>query len=234
MPAAHSIGRRKRRGQQRLTWAIIVMRIYEIFRSLQGETTLVGMPTWFVRLAGCDLACSYCDTPEARDPEAGREMDREAVLEAVARPPLPCAMITGGEPMLQLDEVNALAAALLSQNVEVLVETSGAYRIEELEPRARRIVDWKTPGSRMVERMRLENTEHLRQGDEVKFVLTGREDYDWAKGLVVERGLLDGEAAVLFGAAAGRLADARLARWLVEDALPVRLNVQLHKRLGLR
>jgi 7-carboxy-7-deazaguanine synthase len=209
------------------------MRVYEIFRSLQGETTLVGMPMWFIRVAGCDLACSYCDTPEARNPEGGREMGLDEILETVALPPLPYAMITGGEPMLQLDEVNALAASLLSQNVEVLVETSGAHVIADLDPRARRIVDFKTPGSGMADRIQWENAEELRPEDEAKFILTGRDDYEWAKKAVVKHDLLD-RAAVLFGAADGRLHATELAEWLVEDALPIRLNARLHRYLGLR
>jgi len=208
------------------------MRVYEIFRSIQGETTRAGLPMWFVRVAGCDMACLYCDTPAARDPKAGRDMAVADVLDAIAAPPLPWCMITGGEPMLQVEEVNGLAAALAERGVEVLIETSGGHPIERLESRARRIVDVKTPGSGMHDRMHWPNLERLRPTDEVKFVLTGRADYEWAKEAAVRHGLL-GRVPALFSPAEPQLAARDLARWLVEDAFPARLNIQIHKILGL-
>jgi len=208
------------------------MRVFEIFRSIQGETTRVGLVMWFVRVAGCDLSCVYCDTPEARRPDAGREMSVPEILDAVARPPLPYCMITGGEPLLQLDEVNALAAALIDRGCEVLIETSGAHPIEDTEPRARRIVDIKTPGSGMAGRNYWLNLERLTESDEAKFVLTDRRDYEWAKDVVARHRLLE-QTAVLFGPARGYLGPNELARWIVEDGLPVRLNLQIHKSLGL-
>ena len=208
------------------------MRVFEIFRSIQGETTRAGLPTWFVRLAGCDLACTYCDTAAARDPAAGRAMTIAEVLAAIATPALPHGAITGGEPMHQVAEVNALIAALASAGRKILVETNGAHPIDALDPRAVRIVDVKTPGSGMAERMCRRNLELVTARDEVKFVLTGRADYDWAKGVLV-RHRLAGRTTVLFGAAAPMLDPATLARWILDDGLPVRLNIQLHKLLGL-
>ena len=208
------------------------MRVFEIFRSIQGETTRAGLPTWFVRLAGCDLACTYCDTAAARDPAAGRAMTIAEVLAAIATPALPHVAITGGEPMHQVAEVNALIAALASAGREILVETNGAHPIDALDPRAVRIVDVKTPGSGMAERMCRRNLELVTARDEVKFVLTGRADYDWAKGVLV-RHRLAARTTVLFGAAAPMLDPATLARWILDDGLPVRLNIQLHKLLGL-
>ena len=208
------------------------MRVFEIFRSIQGETTRAGLPTWFVRLAGCDLACTYCDTAAARDPAAGRAMTIAEVLAAIATPALPHVAITGGEPMHQVAEVNALIAALASAGRKILVETNGAHPIDALDPRAVRIVDVKTPGSGMAERMLWRNLDLVRPGDEVKFVLTGPADYEWAKDVVRQHGLLD-RATVLFGAAAPTLEPRTLAGWILEDRLPVRLNVQLHKVLGL-
>jgi len=208
------------------------MQVFEIFRSIQGETTRAGVPMGFVRLAGCDLACAYCDTPAARDPDAGRRMAVEEVLAAVAAPPLLWVAVTGGEPLLQAAEVNALIAALLDRGRQVLVETGGAHPIDSLDPRAVRIVDVKTPGSGMAGRMLWRNLDLVRPGDEVKFVLTGRDDYEWAKTIVARHGLA-GRTTVLFGPAAPLLDAASLARWILDDGLPVRLNLQLHKLLGL-
>jgi len=208
------------------------MQVFEIFRSIQGETARAGGPMWFVRLAGCDLACAYCDTPAARDSDAGRRMTVGEVLAAVAAPPLPWVAVTGGEPLLQAAEVNALIAALLDRGRQVLVETGGAHPIDSLDPRAVRIVDVKTPGSGMAARMLWRNLDLVRPSDEVKFVLTGRGDYEWAKSLVARHGLA-GRTTVLFGAAAPLLDPASLARWILDDGLPVRLNLQLHKLLGL-
>jgi 7-carboxy-7-deazaguanine synthase len=207
------------------------MRVYEIFRSIQGETAEVGRPMWLVRLAGCDLRCSYCDTPAARDPAAGREMTVEEVLAAMD-PPLPWCMITGGEPLLQPEAVNVLVAALAARGRHVLLETSGAHPTAGLHPAARRIVDVKTPGSGMAGRLHGPNLARLRPQDEAKFVLTGRADYDWAKRFLAARGDL-APATVLFGAAQPALDPKALARWIVEDGLPVRLNLQVHKVLGL-
>jgi len=220
------------------------MRVFEIFRSIQGETTRVGLPMAFVRVAGCDLACSYCDTPDARPPDAGREMTIAQVLAALPcsrehlslqglpRPPRTEVMITGGEPLLQPEDVNALVVELVCRGHEVMVETSGAHPIDLVDARARRIVDVKTPGSGMADRMDWRNLERLTSRDEVKFVLTGRPDYDWAKEVVESHGLL-ARCPVLFGSAWPLLDPKALARWMVEDALPVRLNLQIHKMLGL-
>jgi 7-carboxy-7-deazaguanine synthase len=208
------------------------MRVYEIFRSIQGETSLAGTPMWFVRLSGCDLQCSYCDTARARDPKSGREMTALEVVAAISSPPLLWTAITGGEPLLQREAVNDLIAALHDSGRQVLIETSGAHPLDDLDPRAVRILDLKTPGSGMADRMVAENLDLLRPQDEVKFVLTGRPDYQWACQ-VVEKFALAGRVTVLFSPAAPGLPPKTLARWIVEDALPVRLNLQLHKILGL-
>jgi len=234
------------------------MRVYEIFRSIQGETTRVGLPMAFVRVAGCDLACSYCDTPAARPPDAGRDMTVAEVLARLDETGLPWCMITGGEPLLQAEDVNALVVEWVCRGHEVMVETSGAYPIDLVDPRARRIVDVKTPGSGMADRMDWRNLERLTSRDEVKFVLTGRPDYDWAKEIVRHHRLAE-RCPVLFGAAdlgapvrrpacgplpstfsrdapaplGPGLAARTVAEWILADALPVRLNLQIHKMLGL-
>ncbi|MCX5649443.1 MAG: radical SAM protein, partial [Planctomycetota bacterium] len=153
-----------------------------------------------VRVAGCDLACSYCDTPDARPPDAGRDMTVAEVLARLDETGLPWCMITGGEPLLQAEDVNALVVALIRRGHEVMVETSGAHPIDLVDVRARRIVDVKTPGSGMADRMDWRNLERLTPRDEVKFVLTGRPDYDWAKEVVESHGLV-ARCPVLFGSA---------------------------------
>ena len=232
------------------------MRVFDIFRSIQGEGTRAGVPMDFVRLAGCDLACAYCDTPAARDPAAGCDMTVAEVLAALPQPGLECVEITGGEPMLHLEETNALIAALVElpapdvcaagpgegpcmrshRRVEakrtVLVETSGAHPIELLDGRAVRIVDFKTPGSGMAERMVWTNVGHLTPHDEAKFVLTGRDDYEWARAMLTRHRLAD-LCPVLFSPVTATLDARTLAQWIVADALPVRLNLQLHRLLNL-
>jgi len=234
------------------------MRVFEIFRSIQGETTHVGLPMAFVRVAGCDLECSYCDTPDARPPDAGHDMTVAEVLARLDETGLPWCMITGGEPLLQYAEVNALIGELIAEGREVLVETSGAHPIDLVDARARRIVDVKTPGSGMADRMDWRNLERLTPRDEVKFVLTGRPDYDWAKEVVRHHRLAE-RCPVLFGAAdlgapvrrpacgplpstfsrdapaplGPGLAARTVAEWILADALAVRLNLQIHKMLGL-
>jgi 7-carboxy-7-deazaguanine synthase len=208
------------------------MRVFDIFRSIQGESTRAGLAMDFVRLAGCDLECSYCDTPEARDPGAGRDMTVAEVLAALPSPALPCVEITGGEPMLQIWDVNALAAALLRRGRTVLIETSGAHPIDGLDARPVRIVDVKTPGSGMASRMCWTNLDRLQPHDEVKFVLTGREDYDWAKQVAARYDLAE-RVAVLFSPGHPSLEGRTLAEWIVADALSVRLNLQIHKYLRL-
>jgi len=209
------------------------MNVYEIFRSLQGETTRAGVPMDFVRLAGCDLACTYCDTAAARDPSAGRAMTVAEVLAALPSPPLPWVAVTGGEPLLQLADVNALIAALAETGQRVLVETSGAHSVAALDARAVRVLDVKTPGSGMADRMDWTNLDHLRPTDEVKFVLTDRADYAWACDVVDRHGLADG-TTVLMGPARPSLDSATVAKWILEAGRPIRLNLQIHKDLGLR
>jgi len=236
------------------------MRVYDIFRSIQGESTRAGLPMDFVRLAGCDLKCTYCDTAAARDFAAGRDMTVAEVLAAVGtaadpdaaveaaradaagRPaaPLEWLEITGGEPAHQAAQVNALVAALIDSGRKVMIETNGAHPIDLFDPRAVRIVDVKTPGSGMADRNCWRNLNLLAPQDEVKFVLTGRADYEWAKGVLSRHGLAGGSAksaagraAVLFGPAAPGLDARALAEWIVADALPVRLNLQWHKVLNM-
>ncbi|MDK1030442.1 MAG: 7-carboxy-7-deazaguanine synthase QueE [Planctomycetia bacterium] len=207
------------------------MKVAEIFKSIQGESTRVGIPMTFVRLAGCQLTCRYCDTPQARDAEAGREMSVEKILSELF--PLPFVEITGGEPLLQRDDVVLLADELIAAGNTVLLETSGTEPIAGLDEDIIKIVDVKCPGSGMSDRVCWDNLKHLGPRDEVKFVLTDRQDYDWAKDVVEEHGLLAKPNPVLFSPASGFLEPAELAAWILADDLPVRLQIQLHKILRL-
>jgi 7-carboxy-7-deazaguanine synthase len=186
----------------------------------------------FVRLAGCDLACAYCDTADARDFAAGRNMTVAEVLAALPQPPLEWLEITGGEPAHQAVEVNQLVAALIDGGRRVMIETNGAHPIDLFDSRAIRIVDVKTPGSGMAHRNCWRNLELLTPQDEVKFVLTGRADYDWAKEVFAQHRLAQ-KSAVLFSPVAPGLEPRTLAEWIVADALPARLNLQIHKILKL-
>jgi len=199
--------------------------VNEIFRSVQGESTYSGCLCTFVRLTGCNLRCSYCDTPYAY--EQGDAMTVEEVLQRVRRYGTRLVEITGGEPLLQ-DETPELVQTLLRAGHQVLVETNGSLDMGALPEGAVRVVDIKCPGSGMSERMLWENFEHLRPADQVKFVITDRHDYDWAKD-VVERYDLAEQVTVLFSPAFERLRAEELANWIVHDNLPVRFQVQLHK-----
>lgn len=201
------------------------MKVCEIFASIQGESTYAGVPCTFIRLTGCNLRCSYCDTAYAYD--AGTELKAEEIIDKVKNFGLKTVEITGGEPLLQEDALY-LIKRLLNDNYKVLVETNGSRDISNMDKRAVIILDIKTPGSGMSGEMRLSTLEHLKSEDEVKFVITGREDYVWAKNFIKEYAL-PRKCTVLFAPAFGRLEPKYLARWIIDDRLEVRLNLQLHK-----
>ena len=199
--------------------------VNEIFRSIQGESTYSGCLCTFIRLTGCNLRCSYCDTAYAY--EQGEEMTIPEVLERVEQYGTHLVEITGGEPLLQ-EETPRLAQALLAAGHQVLVETNGSLDAGALPEGVVRVVDIKCPGSGMSERMLWGNFQHLKPTDQVKFVITDRHDYDWAKE-VAARYDLPGQVTVLFSPAFERLRPEELANWVVHDNLPVRFQVQLHK-----
>lgn len=203
------------------------LKITEIFRSLQGESSLVGWPTVFVRLTGCPLRCHYCDTAYAFHGGAWRTQAQ--VLEEVARLQVRHVCVTGGEPLAQKN-CHALLRALCDAGYTVSLETSGAMDISSVDPRVVRVVDVKTPGSGEVDRNRWENLELLTARDELKFVICSRDDYEWARRCVFERGLA-ARCAVLFSPSQGQVDATTLADWLLEDRLPVRFQMQLHKLL---
>jgi len=200
--------------------------VNEVFFSIQGEGTRAGRPCVFVRLTGCPLRCVWCDTAYAFYEGQRREMD-DVVAEAEA---FPCRLLTltGGEPLAQ-PEAFPLVTRLADRGFEVLVETSGHVSIEKLDARAVAILDVKAPGSGEADRMHPDNLDRLRPQDEVKLVLADRADYEWARSLVRDARLA--KSTVLFSPVHGRLDPGVLGRWMLEDGLTARLQVQLHKLL---
>ena len=204
------------------------VRVLELYRTLQGETTFAGLPCVIVRLAGCPLRCSYCDTAYARQIEGLELSVAELARDVLALGP-DLVAVTGGEPLAQPGTL-ALLRALCDAGRTVLLETSGAFDTAPVDPRVRRILDVKTPGSGMEERNRPGNLALLRPTDELKFVLVDRTDYEWSRELVRRERLAE-RCTVLFSPVRERLDPAELAKWILDDGLPVRLQLQLHRLL---
>ncbi|MCU0870015.1 MAG: 7-carboxy-7-deazaguanine synthase QueE [Burkholderiales bacterium] len=203
------------------------LRINEIFHSLQGETSRVGLPTVFVRLTGCPLRCGWCDTAYAFHEGDMRSVDE--VLAVVAKHGTPYVCVTGGEPLAQKACLDLLRR-LCDIGYDVSLETSGALDIGPVDARVSRIVDFKAPGSGEVDRNLWSNVAHLSHHDEVKFVLADRADYEWACG-VVDTHMLAARCPVLLSPVHGELEPRQLAEWILADRLPVRMQLQLHKLL---
>ena len=203
------------------------LRITEIFHSLQGEADAVGWPTVFVRLTGCPLRCTWCDTPYSF--HGGQWWDIEAILAEVERHGVRHVCVTGGEPLAQR-RCLLLLGRLCDAGYEVSLETSGALDVGAVDRRVRKVVDFKAPGSGELARNHWENVRHLLPHDQVKFVLADRADYDWAVARVREYDLA-ARCQVLFSPVQGQLAPAELAGWILADLLPVRFQIQLHKLL---
>lgn len=204
-----------------------MLTVNEIFFSIQGEGTRAGRPSVFVRLTGCPLRCVWCDTSYAFHEGERRSLD-DVVAEA-SRHPSRLLCLTGGEPLAQ-PPAFALVRRLLDDGWEVVVETSGHVSLAQLDPRAVAVMDIKAPGSGEVGRMDWGNLDRLRRKDEAKLVLGGRDDYEWARDIVRERALSE-RCTVLFAPVHGQLEPGVLARWVLADALRVRVQVQLHKIL---
>ena len=200
------------------------MYVTEIFESIQGETTHAGRRCAFVRFAGCDLRCSYCDTAYAFD--GGRRMERAEILEAISRFGARFVTLTGGEPLLQ-KELPQLCCELLAAGWEVSVETHGQLDLSAIPEGVHRVIDIKTPGSGAEDRG-LVNLHALRPEDEVKVVLTSEDDFRWAVGIVRRFGLAQ-RVPVVFSPAFGSVEPRDLVRWILEEGLEVRLGLQLHK-----
>ena len=203
------------------------LRLTEIFLSVQGEARAAGWPTVFVRLTGCPLRCTYCDTAYAF--HGGQWHDIDAIVAEVAAFGVRHVCVTGGEPLAQ-KRCLMLLSRLCDAGFDVSLETSGAIDIADVDPRVSRVVDLKTPASGEMHRNRLENLPLLTPHDQLKFVVCDRADYEWARAMVAEHALAD-RCEVLFSPSAQQLAARDLAEWIIEDRLPVRFQMQLHKVL---
>ena len=205
----------------------MTLRVHEIFHSLQGESSRVGLPTVFVRLTGCPMRCVYCDTAYAF--HGGKSMAIDDIMARVAELGAHYVTVTGGEPLAQKDCL-ILLRELCDAGYDVSLETGGAMDIEGVDSRVSVILDIKTPGSGELEKNRWDNLEHLKPADEVKFVLCDREDYEWARALLAER-KLNAKCPVLFSPVYVRLDPAELGQGVLQDPLPVRMQVQMQKIL---
>ena len=204
-----------------------ILRVTEIFHSIQGESTFAGRPCVFVRLTGCPLRCTWCDTEYAF--YGGAEQSIDDILTTVREYDCRLVEVTGGEPLAQPNALSLLAR-LCDEGYAVLLETSGAIDTAAVDARVHIILDVKCPGSGMTDRMHWPNVERLRPQDEAKFVIQDRVDYEWAKGTVTRYRLVD-RCAVLFSPVFGTLDPRQLAEWVLADRLPIRLQLQMHKHI---
>jgi 7-carboxy-7-deazaguanine synthase len=200
--------------------------VHEIYASIQGESSFAGLPCAFVRLTGCNLRCTWCDTPQAF--YGGTRMRREEVLARALALGTPLVELTGGEPLLQPGTI-PLLRELCDSGKRVLLETSGEALVENVDPRVHKIMDLKAPGSGESHRNRWSNLDHLTHGDEIKFVLADRVDYEWMRDTVRERNLAARVGTLLASCVFGSLSPRDLVAWVLEDKLPVRVQLQMHK-----
>lgn len=204
------------------------LRITEIFHSLQGESRTVGIPTVFIRLTGCPLRCQYCDTAYAF--EGGEIMTLADILNRVGRYRCQYITVTGGEPLAQPNCL-PLLTLLCDNGYKVSLETGGAMAIDAVDKRVSVVLDIKTPGSDEVERNRYENIARLKPDDQVKFVICDRKDYEWSKAKLMQLDLQARVSEILFSPSYEQLPPADLADWILQDALQVRMQLQLHKQI---
>ncbi len=202
-----------------------MIKINEIYYSVQGESSKAGLPTVFVRLTYCNLRCSYCDTEYAF--HDGQEMTIDAIIEEVKKYECNLVEITGGEPLFQSESLE-LMKRLCDNGYEVMLETGGSLPIKNIDKRVMIILDLKCPSSNMMKKNLYENLDFIKPSDEIKFVLGNREDYEWAKE-IINRYRLTEKCSLLFSVVFGKLAPVQLVEWILEDKLKVRYQLQMHK-----
>lgn len=203
-----------------------MLKVNEIFYSIQGESSWAGLPCIFIRLTYCNLRCSYCDTEYAF--YEGTDFSIEEILNEIKKYNCNLIEITGGEPLVQKEEVLSLMKTLCNLGYQVMIETSGSLSIEEIDNRVKVIMDLKCPSSKMIDKNLYENINYLKRNDEVKFVIGNREDYDWSKN-IINQYQLTVKCSVLFSNIFSELEPVQLAEWILKDNLKVRFQIQMHK-----
>ena len=203
-----------------------MLKVNEIYYSVQGESTAAGLPCVFIRLTYCNLRCTYCDTEYAF--YDGKDRSVQQVIDEVKKYNCKLVEITGGEPLVQMDECLDLMKQLCDEGFEVLIETSGGLRIKDIDSRVKVIMDLKCPSSGMEKKNLYENINCLKPTDELKFVIGSREDYDWTKE-IISKYSLDKKCEILFSVVFGKLKPVQLVNWILEDKLNVRFQLQMHK-----
>lgn len=203
-----------------------MLKVNEIFHSIQGEGSAAGLPCVFVRLTYCNLRCTYCDTEYAF--YEGKDFTIEEVIDEVKKYGCNLVEITGGEPLVQMDECLELMKQLSDNRFEVMIETGGSLPINEIDPRVKIIMDLKCPSSGMLKKNLYENINYLKPTDEVKFVIGNKEDYEWAKEIIAEHSL-NNKCEILFSVVFGKLEPIDLVNWILKDKLNVRFQLQMHK-----
>ncbi len=202
-----------------------MLKVNEIYHSIQGESTNAGLLCVFIRLTGCNLRCTYCDTEYAFF--EGKERSVDEIIEEVKKYNCKLVEVTGGEPLMQ-DESIKLMKKLCDKDFDVMLETAGNMPIKEVDERVKIIMDLKCPSSGMMDKNLYENVDHLKKDDEVKFVIGNREDYDWMKKIIVKYDLQN-KCALLASVVFGKLEPLTLVNWILEDKLEVRFQLQMHK-----
>lgn len=203
-----------------------MIKVNEIFYSIQGEGSAAGLPCVFVRLTYCNLRCSYCDTEYAF--YEGKDFTIKEIIAEVKKYNCNLVEITGGEPLFQMEECLDLMSQLCNEGFAVMIETGGSLPIKDIDKRVKIIMDLKCPSSKMEKKNLYENIDYLKKSDEVKFVIGDREDYEWSVNVINKYSLIN-KCEVLFSVVFGRLEPLQLVKWILEDKLKVRFQLQMHK-----
>lgn len=203
-----------------------MLKVNEIYYSVQGESTAAGLPCVFVRLTYCNLRCTYCDTEYAF--YDGKDLSISDIIDEVKKYNCNLVEITGGEPLAQMDECLELMKQLCDYGFNVMIETSGSLTIKDIDPRVKIIMDLKCPSSGMVKKNLYDNINYLKPTDELKFVIGNREDYDWTLD-IINKYKLTNKCEILFSVVFGKLEPVQLVNWILEDNLKVRFQLQMHK-----